>query len=96
MGSESLNEPREFRPLDAVRHIACHNPLRQTLDNRRLPNAWLADERRVILRATAENLNDSLDLVLTTDDRVEAPGFRHLRQIGAEGVEVRRLTLALR
>ena len=63
--------------------------------DRRLADAGFADERRVVLGAARENLNDALDLVAAADDRIELVVARELREVAAVRVERRRLALAL-
>src|SRR5207302_4404803 len=58
-----------------------------------LADAGLADERGVVLRAAAEDLDDALDLLFAADHGVELLGLRHGREIHAELVERRRLRL---
>ena len=81
--------------LDAIGHIAGDDPLGQPLDNRRLADARLADQRRVVLGAARKNLDHAIDLVRAADHRIEPAGLGHLGQIGAQRVQVRRLALAL-
>src|SRR5260370_2638691 len=77
--------------LEGLGHVAQIDLLRQALGDRRLANAGLADERGVVLRAPAEDLDDALYLGLGGDHRVErvAPGKRG--QVAAELVEERGL-----
>src|SRR6266487_2161744 len=89
-------ERHDALALDAIGDFASDDPLRQPLDDRRLADARLAYQRRVIFGAARENLDHTLDLGGATDHRVEPPGLGHLGQIGAQRVEVGRLALALR
>src|SRR5262249_54896795 len=73
--------------LQDVGHLVRGDPLREALDDGRLADAWLADQHRVVLRATREDLHDPLDLGLATDDGVELPLGRELREVAAELVE---------
>ena len=43
----------------------------EALDDRRLADARLADQHRVVLGAPAEHLDDAADLLVTADDRVD-------------------------
>jgi hypothetical protein len=45
----------------------------EAFDDRRLAHAGVADEDGVVLRPTAEHLDDPTDLVVASDDRVELP-----------------------
>ena len=70
-----------------VRHVAGHDPMREALRDGRLADARLADERRVVLRLAAEDLDDPLDLLLAADDRIELVGAGRLREVDAERVD---------
>ena len=52
-------------------HVAGRDALGQPLDDGRLADARLADQRGVVLRAAREDLDDALDLPLAADARVE-------------------------
>ncbi len=52
-------------------NIALDDGLSQSLDNSSLSNPWFADQHRVILRATRQNLHDPLHFALATDNRVK-------------------------
>ena len=79
-----------------VRHVAGHDPMREALRDGRLADARLADERRVVLRLAAEDLDDPLDLLLAADDRIELVGAGGLREVDAERVDGGGLAGALR
>ena len=64
-----------------------HDLGREALDDRRLPDARLADEDRVVLGPPAEHLHHALDLLDTADDRVELPFPSELRQVAAELIQ---------
>ena len=65
-------------------------------DDGRLADAGLADQRRVVLRLPAEDLDDPLDLLLAADDRVELVGAGRLREVDAQGIDRRGLAGSLR
>ena len=81
----SSNSPRNFEPatiaamssastrfvLQVLRHVAGDDLLRQALGDRRLADAGLADDHRVVLRAPVQDLHHAPDLVLAADHRVE-------------------------
>ena len=83
--SRSSNSPRYLAPatieprssaIDALaaqrlRDVAGDDPLGQALDDRRLADAGLADEHRVVLGAPGEHLHDAADLGVPADHRVE-------------------------
>jgi hypothetical protein len=58
-----------------LRHPARGQPLRQALDDGRLADARLADERGVILVLAAEDLHDHVDLLLAPDHGLGARGL---------------------
>ena len=74
-------------------YVARDDALRQTLDDRGLARAGLADEHRVVLRTARQHLDGATDLVGTADDRVELAFARHLRKVLA--VLLKRLELGL-
>ena len=78
-----------------LRHLALDDALREPLDDRRLADARLADEDRVVLRAARQDLHDALDLVGAADDRVELVLAGELGEVAAERVERRRLRLGV-
>ena len=61
--------------------------LRETLDERGLAHAGLADEDGVVLAAAAEHLERAGDLGQAADERVEFAGARPLREVDREGRE---------
>ena len=78
-----------------IGHRALDDPRRETLDDRRLADAGLPEEDRVVLRAAGEDLDDPLDFLLAADQRVERPGRGELRQVPAVLGEERKLLLLL-
>jgi len=68
-------------------HVPAHDVLRETLDDRRLADAGLADQHRVVLGAAGQHLHDPLDLLLATDHRVELALAGRLGEVPAELVE---------
>src|SRR5437016_4555873 len=77
--------------LQRLGHIAEVDLLGEAFGDRRLAHTRLADQGRVVLRSAAEDLNDTLDLGLATDHRVQLVPARELREVAAELVEKRRL-----
>src|SRR5205814_9187130 len=59
----------------------------QAFDDRRLADAGLADQHRIIFRATREHLDDAANFFVATDDRVELAFARELGQIAAVALE---------
>ena len=80
--------------LEILRHVAAHDALRQTFDDRRLADTGLADQHRVVLGPAREHLHDPPDLFVAADDRVELALLRQLGQVAA--VLLQRLVLVLR
>ena len=76
--------------LERLGDVAPDDVLGQSLDDRRLADAGLADQDRVVLRTPGEDLHDPLDLLLTPDDRVELALAGVLGQVAAELVEHQR------
>jgi len=69
--------------------------LGQAFDDGGFPHAGFADEDRVVLRPSAENLQDTLDFVCTTDDGIQLPFLGQLSQVTSEFVECRCVALAI-
>ena len=57
--------------LEHVRHLAADDPPREPLRQRRLADAGIADEQRVVLVAPAEDLDGPLDFGLASDQRID-------------------------
>ena len=57
--------------LQVFRHVAAHYPLCEAFDDGGLACARLADEDRVVLRPSAEDLQHAANLLVTANDRVE-------------------------
>ena len=67
----------------------------KSLGDRRLADAGVADQQRVVLLPPAQHLDGALDLGLAADQRVDAPVARLAIEIDAIGVERTFLLLAL-
>ena len=80
--------------LEALRDVAGDDPLGQALDDRRLADAGLADEHRVVLGAPGEHLDDAADLGVAADDRVDLALAGALGEV--DGELLQRLEGALR
>ena len=105
--SRSSNSPRYFAPatieprssddealvLQALGHVALDDAPGESLDDRGLADAGLADEHRVVLRAARQHLDHAADLVVAADDRVELALARRLGEVAA--VLLERLVLLL-
>ena len=67
--------------LHPLGHIAAHDALRQTLDDRGLAHAWLADEHWVVLGLAREDADGAADLFVAPNHRVEPAGARLRHQV---------------
>ena len=56
---------------NGFRYISLNNHLRQAFHDGGLSNSRLTDQTRVILRPSAQDLNQTLDLRLTSNDRIQ-------------------------
>jgi hypothetical protein len=80
-------ERDQLAVLQRLRNVSVHDALREPLDDRRLADAGLADEDRVVLRAAREHLDRPADLLVSPDDRVELALARVLGEVAAEALE---------
>ena len=76
-------------------HFAVGDALRQSLHNRRLAHAGLADQNGVIFGPPAQNLHYPLQLAVAPHQRIELPIHRRLGQVAAELGQQTRLSLPL-
>ena len=79
--------------LEALRHVAIDDPQRQPLGDRRLADAGLADQHRVVLGAAGKHLDRAADFLVAPDHRVELAVPRVLREVA--GVLLQGIVLAL-
>ena len=80
-------EHDEASAVQELRHVVRGDLPRQSLDDRGLAHARLADEHGIVLRTAAEDLDDAFDLVVTSDDRVELVFLRQRGQVAPERVQ---------
>src|SRR5260370_34805983 len=66
------------------RHVAIGDALSQGLHNRASDGIRLSDQQRVVVRATAEYLDDALQLIISINQLMRLAFHRGLRQIPAE------------
>ena len=78
-------------PLQGMRHGSGHDAVGQPFHDGGLAHPWLSDEDRVVLGAPGQYLDDPLDLLLSSDDRLQLPRPGHGRQVHAQLIEGRRL-----
>ena len=69
--------------LQAFRHIAADNTLRQPFHNGRLADTWVADQHRIILGAARQHLHDPANFIIPADNRVKLAQACRLRQVPA-------------
>jgi hypothetical protein len=67
--------------LQRRRHIAGGDALGETFDHRRLADAGLAGQDRVVLAAAHQNIDDLADFLVASDDGVQFALARPLGQI---------------
>src|SRR5512138_157350 len=77
-----------------VRHLVLDDHAREAFDESRLADAGFTDVERIVLAATAKNLDRALDLDTPTDQWVDAPFHRELVEIRRELLQ-RRAAFAL-
>ena len=94
-GDQRADVERDHAPVaQRVGDVAVDDPLGEALDDRRLADARLADQHRVVLGAPGEDLDHAPDLVVAADDRIELALLGDGRQVAPELLE--RLVLLLR
>src|SRR5207247_6267346 len=76
-------ERHEPLVLQAFGDVALDDAAGQTLDDRRLADAGLADQDGVVLGAPGEDLDDPADLLVPADDWVELALSGLLRAVAA-------------
>ena len=80
--------------LQAFGNVARNDALRQPLDDRRLPDARLADQTRVVLGSSRQHLHHPPDLGIAADHRVHLVVLGQRHQVAA--VPLKRLVLVFR
>ena len=75
------------RVLQRLRHVALMDAQRQPFGQRRLADARLADEQRVVLPAPAQHLHHALELERAADQRIDLPRRGARDQVGRKGLE---------
>ena len=61
--------------------VTLSNALREPLDDRRLPDAGLADQHGVVFAAPRQDRDHALDFIIASDDWIQLTLFRCLGQI---------------
>ena len=80
-------EGEDLGALQVLGHLAGGDPLREALGDRRLPDAGLAHEDRVVLAPPRQHVDRALELALAPDQRVELALLRALGEVRGEGLE---------
>ena len=74
-------ERHQLLVLETFRNVAIDDAQRQPLGDRRLADAGLADQHRIVLGAPGKHLDRAADFVVAADDRVELARARIGRQV---------------
>ena len=94
-GDQGANIKRDHAPvLEAAGDVAIDDSLCEALGDRRLADAGLANQDRVVLGPAGEDLDHAPDLIVAPDHGVELALGRGLGQVATEALE--RLKLLLR
>ena len=72
---------------DDIRDSTRYDPLRKPLDDRRLADTRFPDQTGVVFRPPAEDLDNTPDLLLSSDNRIELSVHRLLREVSAEALQ---------
>ena len=80
--------------VQQIGHGFVDDALRESFDDGSLADARLAEQNRVVLGATAEDLYKTFDLVVASDDWIEFADLGQFGQVAAETVKRRCLALA--
>ncbi len=75
--------------LQALRHVALHDAMRQPLDDGRLADARLADQHGIVLGAARQHLDGAPDLLVAADHRIELACGRGLGEVA--GIALQRI-----
>ncbi len=81
--SEPMSSEKTVAVLQPLGHVAAHDALREALDDRRLADAGLADQHRVVLGLARQDLDHPADLGVAADHRVELAAPRLGHQVDA-------------
>ncbi len=78
-------EREHLGAFEQIRNVVSEQPRRQPLGERRLADAGVADEHRVVLAPAAEDLHGPLQLVGAPDQRIELARLGARGQVGGVG-----------
>ena len=73
--------------VEPFRHVTADDPLRQPFDDGGLAHAGLANQHRIVLRATGEHLDDAPNLFVATYHGVQFAPAPQLGQVAAVSFE---------
>ena len=88
-------ERKDGRVLQHLRHFAANDLAGQAFCDRRLADAWITDEQRIVLLAPAQHLNGTQHLGFAPDQRVDAAVACFLVEVHAVRVQRIRILLLL-
>ena len=74
-------ERQQLLVLQAFRHVAVDDALRQAFDDGGLADARLADQHRIVLGAARQHLDGAADFLVAADHRIELAVARRLGQV---------------
>ena len=89
-------ERKDRRIGEHFRHFVLDDLAGETFGDRRLADARIADEQRIVLVATAKDLDGAHDLGVATDQGIDAPFAGFLVEVHAIGIERTFLFLRVR
>jgi hypothetical protein len=84
-------ESEDTLVLEVLRNVSQHDAVSKAFDDGGLADARFTDEHRVVLAAARKNLDDSTDLGVASDDRIDLAFASQLDKILAvllEGLEL--------
>ena len=74
-------ENQHLLALERFRNLAVDDALSQTFNDGRLADTRLADQHRIVLGATLQNLDGATDFIIAADHRVKFALGRTLGQV---------------
>ena len=86
-------ERQHLLVLQALRHVALDDAVREPFDDGRLADAGLADQHRIVLGAPRQHLDGAADLLVAADHRVELALLGGFREVA--GIALQRIILLL-
>ena len=89
-------ESIDRRALEHFRNFALDDFARQTFGDRRLADAGIADQQRIVLLAAAQHLDGAQDFGLATDQRIDLAILRLVVEVHAISLESGFLFLGIR